>query len=142
MQRTPDQAVKLFEIQAEQVGQAHAAQTAHEAFAKGIGWRGPRGYCQDFDTAGSRRKVRSEFAIPITDQVFGLLISGGGCPQLLSHPLVSGISGNSCMHNPTGVQFHDHEAVNGSKEQNINHCEITGPEVLEMILEKCGPDLA
>jgi len=136
-----DHVVKLFEMQDEQVVQALSAQAADETLAKGIRLRGLRGCLENFDAAGRHRKVLSKFAIPITDQVFRLLIPGRGFPQLLGHPLVSGISGDAGMHHPPGVQFHDHENVDGPKEQIVRHGEIAGPEVWEMVLEKCGPGL-
>jgi hypothetical protein len=45
------------------------------------------------------------------------------------------------MHNTTGVQFHDHENADWPEEQVMYEGEITGPDVWEMVLEKCGPGL-
>jgi hypothetical protein len=85
--------------------------------------------------------VRSEFTILIADQVLGLFVPGRGFTQLLCNPFVSGISGDPGMHATASVQFHDDENVDGPEDQIMSHGEITGPDVLEMVLEKCGPRL-
>ena len=76
------------------------------------------------------------------DQVLRPLSPGCGFAQLLCNPLISGSSGNNCTHDSARMQFHDHKDIHWAEEQIIHDGEITGPDILDMVLHECTPALA
>lgn len=46
------------------------------------------------------------------------------------------------MDDLSALQFHDHKDIPGSKQSIIHHGKITGPDVMNMILQEGGPGLS
>jgi hypothetical protein len=79
--------------------------------------------------------------VSITDEILGTLTPGRGFPQLLGHPFIGGGVGHCGVEDTTGVQLDDDKDENGTKEQVVDHSEVTGPDVVSVVLEEGFPGL-
>lgn len=73
---------------------------------------------------------------------FGMSAFGRGFAELLGNPVLRWMSRNSEMHQAAGSQFHNEKDKDGMESEINNRQEITGPNVVGMVMQERGPRLS
>ena len=60
---------------------------------------------------------------------------------MLGCPFIGGVICHGRMHDLSGFVFHEHQHIQGLEENGVDDCEVAGPHLLGMILEKRPPIL-
>jgi len=135
---------ELFLVKDQEVIHAFSSDAPQKAFTNGICLRSSVRGAKYFDaTRGSHaRKIRSEFAIIIPNQILWCLSIRSCLPQLLCYPEIVGVRVTF-----TWITFRDfsegvEECKKWTKEKISNLQEIASPHFCCMITEKRFPGLS
>jgi len=129
-----EHAVELLLMQDEQMIEALTPYTAEESLTDGIRARGGIWGFKNLNVTRLRNpsEAHPKLAVVITDEVLRPRTIGGGFPQLLCSPSVSGIACHADMDHFTRVQFDDEEGEQRVEEKIRDREEVAGPDLLGM----------
>ena len=138
------QTMQLFLAYNQEKIQALPPERTDESFAERIspGRQNGRLEYLDATASGDFGKELAKFLVIVTDEKSGSIAPGGGFSQLLGNPGIRRVTGDSEMHDLSRLVGDDDKDVEGTKEQVMNHREVTSPHLVSMILEEGGPTLS
>jgi len=135
--------MELLLLEDEQTIETLATHTSEKAFTDGIRSQGVIRGLENLDPTRLRNtgEVRTKLAIGITDEVLRSFAIGGGFPQLLCYPRIARRPRHAHMDHFAWVQFDDEEGKERPEKQVGNWEEVTGPDLLSMIVKEGRPVL-
>ena len=139
-----DDAVKMALAEYEEVVQAFSAETPQESFADGVGlWR-PDWCSEHLDVCfrGHSGEGRPVLAVIVTDEESRRFAQRSSIAELLSDPGVGRVASYGEVDDAAGLEFDDDEDEDGAEQGIVSLEEVTGPDLVGVVSEECGPRLS
>ncbi len=136
-----DQATHPGLAEDQDVVQALSADASVEALEEGVHHRdlGRGKHKVDATGLGQPFERVAELVVVVEDQVVWLDVPGGGLAELLSHPTVRWMARDAEVDDAPGVNVHDEEREDGPKQHVSGMQEVTGPDLLGVVVDEGMP---